>query len=250
LWHCACAEILRLQVRHSGIRLYCLHMSAVNYKPLEASNIAAREEGPPSLYLNIFVAEKTPELDALVQEKVAEKVSAKVPSGPLGGGAKLGARLGQLAGKMAIKKVGTEVIASKMGDKMAIVMPQKMAAMGITAKCEEVYRKGPFIVVHVAIMDADIHKLVAQQAGEDKADKADSVLAFLKTIARWLGREDAFHEKVQNSANAKVVEGLCKTLPEVLPEKLADKGLIVEVVAKPVEEEAAFLFEVLKRIEE
>lgn len=197
------------------------------------------EEAHPRMYLNIFVAQKTPEMDAIIQEKIDETVP-----NPLGFGL-----LRKAAGKVALKKVTTDLIASKMAAKIPAILPEKMSQMGIKATAEEVYRKGSFVVLRIAIVECDIHQLLSEKAGEEKAVNVDRVLECVKSLFRCLGKEDVFVNSVQGTMASKIVQGLCQKLPVALPEAMAEKGLIVDVVAKSEADEAAFFFEALRQLD-
>eukprot|EP00927_Polykrikos_kofoidii_P029731 TRINITY_DN25657_c0_g1_i1.p1 TRINITY_DN25657_c0_g1~~TRINITY_DN25657_c0_g1_i1.p1 ORF type:complete len:210 (-),score=61.76 TRINITY_DN25657_c0_g1_i1:265-894(-) len=195
------------------------------------------DEDVPTMYLNIMIMEKTEELDKMIKEKVAQKMP-----NPLGFGL-----LGRAAGKLAVKVVDEKKIAAKLAIKMPEVMPEKMSQMGITAEAEEVFRKGAFVVVRLKIKHLDVHAMMAAKLGEDKAAKVDKGMACLKCLARWFGyKDDAVDQKVDRTMGDKIVEAMCKSLPEALPKTMAEKGIIVEIAAKSEKEQAAYFFEAIK----
>jgi hypothetical protein len=210
------------------------------YRPLDDAARLTGDMQYPSLYLNIFIAQKTEEMNKIIQEQIDQKVP-----NPLGFGL-----LRKAAGKIAMKKVTTDLIAAKMAQKIPDVMPAKMAEMGIEADVEEVYRKGSFVVLHITIVNSDIHKLIEAKLDGEKADKVDRVLDCLKYCARCFGKEEFLEDKVQYTMNSKIAEAMAEKLGQTLPEKMAEKGLIVDVVGRTEATEAAFLFEALKHLDD
>lgn len=208
---------------------------------LAASNEPAgfKEPCAHSIYLNILIAETTPELTQTIKEKVSEKVP-----NPLGFGV-----LGKIAGKAAVKMATKSKVAEGMAQKIPEILPEKMAEMGIVASAEEVFLKGTFVVIRIEVYGVDTGVIFEKAMGEEKQEKADKVLACLKGLARCFGYTDLFTRKVQTTMKTKITQALCEKLPVTLPPRLAEKGLLADIVTKSADEEADYFFEAIRHVE-
>merc|ERR1712136_715899 len=166
---------------------------------------------------------------------IAEKVDEKVP-------APFGFQLFRGVAKTAIShKITESVIASKLAEKM----PAKMKDMGIEAECEEVFRRGAFVVVKVTIVHADLVQILSQAKGEEMGQKSDKVMSCLKSLARCLGKEEKCDSSMDAALTKTIATKMCEKLEQTLPEKMSENGLQVNAKVLPESEEAKYFFEIL-----
>lgn len=184
-------------------------------------------------YLNIMVLQKTEELDNLVKEKVG----AKMPN-PFGHGL-----LGKAAGKVVTKILTEDKLAAKFATKIPETIPLKMQEMGITAESNLVFQKGSFVVVRMEVEHVDVTKLLNVKAGASKAKKVGGWLACGLGIAGLCCSHA--DEQLDRKLVEKIHTTLIKKLPESLPEKMATKGIKVDVVGKDFPDEAGYLKSIL-----
>ena len=183
----------------------------------------------PTLYLNIMVL-STP--DDMIQEKIDEKVPS--PFGFKG--------LRGLAKTVISKRITEDVIAGKLAEKMPEALPDKMKEMGIEAECAQVFRRGAFVVVCISILHADVSKIITDKSGEETGKKVDKALAWTTSIARWMGKQEQLEESINNKMTQTIATQMCNKLSEVLPTKLGEKGIEVNVKALMEEDEAQYFF--------
>jgi len=190
--------------------------------------------------MNVLVVGKSAVFDKVVKKDVQDKLAKRTGlRGPFAA----------LAGRAAAKMVTEDAIAAKLARKIPKAMPAEMAALGIQAEVEEVYRKGSFVVLRVRIIKCDLNAMITKAEGAEKARNAQRVLGCLRGVATLFGYGEYFDDSVDFKVRRKVVDGMCEMLPK-LSEKMAEVGLEVDIVAKSEPEEAAFFFEVLKHLEQ
>lgn len=187
------------------------------------------EGGDRVFYLNMLVL-STP--DALVRENVAQKVPHV-----------LGFQ--RLAGELAVRMLSEDKIASKIAENIPAQVPQKMAEMGLQVQCREVYRKGAFLVLWFKVIHADLSKMMEVKAQEDpKAARVNCMVGSVRGVLDTCGFADTFDRKV----DAKVTEVLAEKMPQLLPAKMHEKGIILDCVGKTEEEEYAYLDAALREL--
>jgi len=194
----------------------------------------------PMLFLNLLVVDKTSGFsDTICKQSTGKFANIGFIKKAAG---YLASRTGQLECTAA---------ARALADRLPQLLPDRMMELGIEAEVEEVYRKGPFVVVRIIVVHCDIAGLVSMTKGgpEVKTEKRGRGFRFLRKAAICFGQGEIFAAQAQAVSNKRVVQDLCEKLPEVLPEKMKEKGLIVDVVAKNQAEEARFFFEQARHVE-
>lgn len=199
-----------------------------------SQNAANRENEQPTLYLNILVRR----LDVLPD------VPASSASNPLAF-----SFLRQLGGSpravgSAAQNVTEDVTAGQAAERIPQLVPGKLAELGCTAEVEEVFQKGAFVILRVTVLQYDAAALLGPGAEVPQPTKGPGCLAFL---ACCCGQQKAWGRKADSLA-VKVAEKLCTSMPEALSDKLSDKDLFVDVVAKTEADEAAYFFVALKEL--
>merc|ERR1712217_57348 len=122
-------------------------------------------------------------------------------------------------------------------------MGSKMSEMGITATAEAVFTKGSFAVIKITVSHVELEKLLANKMGDSKASKISGALHLLEKVGVDVDG------KIDAKMGPKIIAGLSEKLPSVLPEKMSEKGLIVDVVAKKDgEEQHSYLAQVFAEL--
>eukprot|EP00931_Biecheleriopsis_adriatica_P117262 TRINITY_DN92799_c0_g1_i1.p1 TRINITY_DN92799_c0_g1~~TRINITY_DN92799_c0_g1_i1.p1 ORF type:complete len:195 (-),score=45.83 TRINITY_DN92799_c0_g1_i1:98-682(-) len=160
------------------------------------------------LFLNILVVQKG-------YEAIKKSVSQSIPNA-LGFDA-----VHNVAGEVVARMVSENGLAASLAAKLPEVLPLKMAELGVHVAVETHFRKGSFLALKVTVLSADLDHLNAQ---------------------RFLTVSDIFQSCTGcNSVEADVTSKLIDILPEKLPEKMAEEGVVVEIIAMREEDEADYL---------
>jgi hypothetical protein len=93
-------------------------------------------------YLNIFVLNKEEALDNVIKNKMKDR--PKLISG--------------LASSLANNLISEDKFVSNIGDKMTLLIPDKLTEMGIKCHVEKSYAHGNFVCVAINIISADARK--------------------------------------------------------------------------------------------
>merc|ERR1711988_1909425 len=111
-------------------------------------------------------------------------------------------------------------------------MPEKLAGQGITAKVEKIHQHGSFIVMRLTILHCDTEHILAEKLHiqENRLHKVFACLGCLSAACcekRNSARPRAatLDEKAESWMRKRIALGLCKKLPEALPEQMAEKGI-------------------------
>jgi len=84
--------------------------------------------------------------------------------------------------------------------------------------------------------------------GEQKARRVDKGVSCLKMCGSLCCARERAERKVERTLNEKIVQGMSEKLGVELPQKMAQQGLIVDVVTKSVEAQACYFFEFLTHL--
>lgn len=188
----------------------------------------------PTLYLNVLVRR----LDVLPD------VPASSGSGALGF-----SFLRQLGGSPRL--VGpaaqsmTEHAVASLAERIPQLVPGKLAELGCAVEVEEVFQRGAFIILRVTVLRYDAAAVLGPRAELPQPTKSPGCLTFL---AWCCGQNKAWARNADNNLNVRVAEKLCVSMPEALSDKLSEKDLFVDVVAKTEADEAAYFFGALKEL--
>jgi len=201
----------------------------------EMTEFEAGDDEHPSLYLNFVVMSTQKVIDAKVAEmrRPARRIARHVLQ----------------------KKVTGDMVAEKLVTALPATLPGKMAEMGIDADAHEVFRQGAFAIIRVTIRYANMTKLMpggASAASQGEAANAGTAtkamgtaLGWGKSVASWFGMEEKLDNAVNDAFTRKVASLMCQKLGEILPKKLAEKGLGVQVTALLEEDERDFFWEAM-----
>lgn len=173
---------------------------------------------PEVLFLNILVVK-------IPTEEMKAKVAEKIPN-PLGFGVLQG-----LAAEVVGKLVTQDVVASKLAEKMPQELPGKLAENGIEARAEKYYVKGSYIVVKL-IIDY-VH------SGEVMQHSIGSAASLFQCC---------YSPQTDKMLKANLASKMIHTLPKKLEGQMAEKGMVVEVIAKKEDEQARFQENVISQL--
>lgn len=183
---------------------------------------------PKTIYLNLLVHEKTAKLDSVVREKV---------------GGKLPGFLGKAAGSLISHLLTPDNLASKLAAAIPEKFPEALGSMGIQADAQCVYRYKAFVVVRIGIWHVDITKLIDKKAGAAKAKKAGGLMACCLGCAHICCKNP--EGKLDVKVTDKLGDVLVQKLPALLPAKLAEKGIDMDITAHGQADEKEYLGHVL-----
>uniref|UniRef100_A0A7S1A654 Uncharacterized protein n=1 Tax=Noctiluca scintillans TaxID=2966 RepID=A0A7S1A654_NOCSC len=195
----------------------------------EISHLEIEEQEHPSLYLNILVV-KTP--DAITDQKVAEMEGSPI--------------LKKLAAHMVHRKVTKDVVAEKVAEMLPSMLPENLAEMGIDAQADEVFRRAAFTVVRVIVVKSNLTRIMTLQGAGGQASMLDKVWSWGRALARLFGAQQRLDDSVNGVLNRKVAAQMCEKLGELLPQKLAEKGIDVNVTALLEADQAKYFYNFLK----
>jgi len=178
-----------------------------------------------AFYLNLFV-KNTKEL---VSAKVDSKVSKGSGFGLFNAGAKA----------LASAMVSDDKVSTGIAAKLCEKVPEAIASMGIEASVDQKWFAKNYVVLRVQVKDVDKAYLLEKAKGKEFADKFTTMLECFEffDISDALKTADA-------KISSKVLEMLMLKLNEVLPVKLAENGVEVELTVVPSAMQAEFFFDV------
>ena len=83
-------------------------------------------------------------------------------------------------------------IAKKIGSSIAEKVPLQLRENGIEAKAACVYVKGPFAIVQVDVLHADVKELLEKKLDAEKVQKGDQTQAFTRNLILNIGHRNDF----------------------------------------------------------
>jgi hypothetical protein len=174
---------------------------------------------PPSFYINILLLNK----DEIIAAKVQEKTGTGF--------------FGRAAAHVANKGVTDDKITEKMSAKLTEALPNAIKEMGIVATTEQKFQKGAYIVLEMTVQSADKIQLLTSAKGVEFAQKFQTLLQCLSD----LGIEKAL-DTIDHTVMDKLNEGLKGKLATILPQKMAEQGIVIDCNVCSREEQADFFF--------
>lgn len=192
--------------------------------PLSAMPMFTTTSEP--FYLNVVVVDSS--------AAVAQQVEGKLGKG----------FWGKQATKLAKGVVTNSKVAEKLASQLVDKIPAAVAQKGIQLECDVKFQFGSLVVLKARVVEVTPVELV-------RVAKGDKFAASFSAMLDAFGELDLKEaiEKVNEKVQLKVNEALCLKMEEILPEKLAEQGVISTVVAKPEAEQAAFFFDFIGRLQ-
>lgn len=108
----------------------------------------------------------------------------------------------------------------------------------------QAFQSGAFVVIRVQITEVNKEKLVFAAKGQQFATSFNNLLTSLVA----LGLEEKAIPALDEKILAKAHEGMMAKFAEILPIKMAEAGLVVEVTVCPSEEQAEFFFATVNKL--
>lgn len=182
-------------------------------------------------YLNLVLLNK----EEVVNSKVAEKT-----------GLRHGSILSNVANFAANKLVKDEKILSTLSEKLIEGIHKAISDLNITASLENKFQQGSYVVIRVQVADFDTMSLILTAKGTEFA----SDFATLLVAVNHLGMADVVSNKVEAKITSMINEGMMKKFGDIIPAKLAEKGLNVACTTCTLEQQADFFYDTLMRLNE
>ena len=124
-----------------------------------------------------------------------------------------------------------------MSAKLTEQLPNAIREMGINATLTQKFQHGSYFVLEMHVISADKHQLLTSAKGPEFAEKFATLLDCLN----YLGVEHAL-ETIDAKILDKVNEALKAKLSTVLPQKLAEQGMVIECTVVGKDEQADFFY--------
>eukprot|EP00930_Biecheleria_cincta_P005363 TRINITY_DN106289_c0_g1_i1.p1 TRINITY_DN106289_c0_g1~~TRINITY_DN106289_c0_g1_i1.p1 ORF type:complete len:190 (+),score=46.47 TRINITY_DN106289_c0_g1_i1:74-643(+) len=128
--------------------------------------------------------------------------------------------LNQVAVEVAARMISEDGLAATLAEQLPEVLRTKLLEMGCEVQVTQFLQKGSFLALKVTVLHANMEDL----------NRHVTMFDILTACA-------ACNASVEADVTAKLIE----LLPQKLPEKIREEGLIVEVVAKSEAEEPGYL---------
>jgi hypothetical protein len=158
-------------------------------------------------------------------EVVAKKVEQKTGTG----------FFGKAAAFAANKLVTDEKVTAGLADGLIAGVTKATSELGITADMEIKFQQGPFVVPLQLILSAK---------GEEFASNFTTLL----TTVEALGLKDSVAQKIDEKIYGAINEGMMGKFKLLIPQKMAEQGVIVDVQVVSAEEEAEVFFDILQTV--
>ena len=202
----------------------------------EDSTATQFDETRPVLYLNVIIEDPSEAVKAGVSLKVQE--SSLPPP--------LKKRIAERVGNFAADMVTASKAAEKAAPGMCEEMPQKMKEKGLTVHCEPVFQEGPYFVVSMQVLHADVQLMMdaEKQAGQEEGFVARTV----KWILKAAGVDVV--DKVQRDYLPGMIQAQMQPkLDEMMAQQMyEEKKMKGSVDVLPEEKQARYFYAMLKAI--
>lgn len=181
----------------------------------------------PPFYLNIHLLNK----EAVVAKGVADK-----------SGLKSGGFFGRAAASAANHLITDEKIIATISKTLIDNITAAVAEMGISCALEKSFQKGGFVVIKVEVADVDTLEMLLKVKGPKFASSFSALVASLNDI----GMSSVASTQIDQNIKTKINEGLITKFAEMIPVKLAEKGVEVECKVCHSADQAEYFFSFLK----
>lgn len=210
-----------------GIFIYFITRNQKNAKGKAEQNEDEQVKGK-ILFLNIIILDGKKET---IERVATEKLQAAVGSGPV---------RNFFVKKMASQKANTmsdDDFSSKVSERVLEAVPLRLAEVGITVRGEKVFQRGPYFVLRLNILSADLQKLLTKRAGQDKA-------TLITDLVNMVGGK-----KLEDTVSTSLLSNVAVRIQEIMPERMAavfaEKGIRTDIQVRSEEEQAAFFFDAI-----
>jgi len=180
------------------------------------------------LFLNVIILDGKKEI---VERVATEKLQAAVGSGPV---------RNFFVKKIASQKANTmsdDDFSSKVSERVLEAVPLRLAEVGIAVHGEKVFQRGPYFVLRLNILSADLQKLLTKRAGPEKA-------SIITDVVNMIGGK-----QLENTVSERLLVTVAARIQEVMPERMSaifqEKGIRSDIQVRSEEEQANFFFDAI-----
>ena len=177
-------------------------------------------------YLNVLLKNK--------EEVVAVKVQEKAGKG----------LLGKLASSVANHYVSEATVLSTVSEQLKLKIEQICREMGIECILTKRFSQGPYVVFSVNVVEFEKLSLVLAVKGEEYASSFSRLLSSLD----MLGMADVAYPKIEEKMNILIHDGMMKKFVDLIPAKMLEQGLVVDVYCKEKKDQADFFYDYLPTV--
>eukprot|EP01041_Mallomonas_annulata_P001348 gene1348-2600_t len=152
--------------------------------------------------------------------------------------------VGSIAGRVANSVINDENFSERVGERLVSLIPEKLDELGVKASVELIFLWDTNFIVELRIIDANIKKILAMKMGKEN-------IQYLEKIAQAVGGDDhteALFTSMNRTAALKVSEKLNLLMADKIREKMAEKGLEVQVQCCSESEQTAVLVSTLQKL--
>jgi hypothetical protein len=181
----------------------------------------------PPFYLNLLLLNKSEVVGNKVQEKTG-----------------ISGFFGRVAVYSANQMIPDEKIITNLAENLIHGVEKTIDEMGITADFDLKFVKGALAVIRIQITDINTLQIILSAKGPEFASN------FMKLLAATskLGMERTVLSNVNNKLQSTIIEGMITKFNEMIPQKLAEKGVIIDCHACKKEDQGEIFFELYDRI--
>jgi hypothetical protein len=202
-------------------------MSTESTETRAATKIAAETFQLKPIYMNIVLLNK----DEIVKNKATEKTGTSV--------------FGRAAAYTATRLVSDSVVLGKISEKLMGAVNVAVNDMGISASIQKVFQEGSFLVIKMQIRDVDKIKLLKKAKGLEFSAAFEVLMHSLDQ----LGLGDTAAVDIDRKVKLNIQEGLLKKFAEIIPQKLAENGVDVDISMMSSEDQADYFFQTLSSLQ-
>ena len=174
-------------------------------------------------YINVLLKNK----DAVVANKVEKKLGHSF--------------FGRAASFAANKLITDEKIIEKLSTTLIEKITLAISEMGITATLEKKFQKQSFVVIRVELVEVDKLKLIQVAKGEEFFQHFLNLL----TSIEGMGISDTVLPSVEFKIQNLVHKGMMNKFSEILPVKMNQAGLEVDVIIHDTTTQSEFFYSIL-----
>lgn len=175
-------------------------------------------------YVNLFFINRKEVVENIVRSKVPK-------SRPV---------IRALAKRLAVRALHDGIV-EKIGAGLCKQIPERLALIGVKSQVTIGYTKSAFICFDITLIDVDLYKMIAVNAGREKAD---TLSAFLQKISVL---------SLDILIKAVVLKLLHKKLATQIPDQIRDKlehklNTDIELIVCSEEEQGTFLIQTIQQL--
>jgi uncharacterized protein YktA (UPF0223 family) len=179
-------------------------------------------------YMNIVLLNK----DEIVKNKATEKTGTSV--------------FGRAAAYTATRLVSNDMVLGKISEKLMEGVKNAVTELGIDASVQKSFQEGAYVVIRVHVADVEKLKLLKKAKGLEFSAAFEVLLHSLKQ----LGLESTASVQIDRKMKDLIQEGMMRKFGEIIPQKLAENGVEVDLEVVSSENQAEYFYQTLAAIKE